>query len=113
MCIRDSYTRILLSATILVASCAEPPRTVMEGLLESRRLSAEMLAQFEKTLEASNRAVMADTDDASAAAVQDTQQATQAVQTESTALAGILTKLAYGPETATLQEFSTRFEDCL
>jgi len=100
---------ILILATSCLAACAEPPRTVLEGLLESRRLSAELLAQFEKGLEASNRAVMADSDQASTAAEQDARQADETLESESKTLAGILTKLDYGAESAALKEFSSQF----
>jgi len=100
-----------LVCAIFMASCAEPPRTVLVGLLESRRLSAEMLAQFEKGLEAGNRAVMADTDEVSAAAVREVRQATQTLQSDSKTLADILTRLDYSAERTALQEFSSRLEE--
>lgn len=107
---RKAAVVVLLATVAVAGSCAEPQQTVLERLLESRRLSAEMLVQLEKTLEAGNRAVMADTDAGSAAAAGDARQATASVQSDAKALAALLTALDYQPETSTLSEFSTRFE---
>ena len=49
------------------ASCGGSLQTSLERLLEARRLSSDLLVQFSKTVDAGNRAVMADTDDASTA----------------------------------------------
>ena len=100
---------VALLATV-VASCVDHPQTVLERLLESRRLSAEMLVQFEKSLEAGNRAVMADTDAESATAVRDAGQATESLRSDAKNLAGLLAKLGYDPEQAELREFTTRFD---
>src|SRR5437762_462697 len=55
---------ILLMTAI---GCIQSPETALERLLESRRLASDLLVQFTKAADASNRAVMADTDDASKA----------------------------------------------
>ena len=44
------------------AGCIKAPETVLERLVEARRLAADLLVQFTKAADASNRAVMADTD---------------------------------------------------
>ena len=61
------------------ASCGGSLQTSLERLLEARRLSSELLVQFSKTVDAGNRAVMADTDDARAFAGE-AEAATQAIQ---------------------------------
>jgi hypothetical protein len=48
-------------------ACREYPRTALEHLLQARGLTAELLVQLTKAADASNRSVMADTDEASIA----------------------------------------------
>lgn len=96
---------------LLAMACFQSPQTVLERLLDSRRLSAEMLVQFEKTLEAGNRAVLADTDQASATAARDVDQATQALRSDAKVLADDLAALDYQPEISLLQEFSEKLDE--
>ncbi len=89
--------------------CIDAPRTVLERLSEARRLTADLLVQFTKAADAANRAVMADTDEASVAFAREAEQATQAVQTDVDALGPILRGLDYSNETHLLEEFGSRF----
>ena len=45
------------------AGCRKAPLTDLTRLIEARRLAAQMLVEFTKSVDAGNRAVMADTDD--------------------------------------------------
>jgi len=92
-------------------ACIKAPETVLERLVESRRLAAELLVQFTKAADASNRAVMADTDKASIAFAREAEQATQAVQRDTDALRPILLDLDYSDETHLLEEFGSRFDE--
>jgi hypothetical protein len=66
----------LMSATAAASAClATSP--VLTGLIEARRLAAELHVAFTKASEASSRAVMASSDDASAAAAADARTARQ------------------------------------
>ena len=47
------------------------PETALERLTESRRLAADVLVQLTKAADASNRAVMAGTDDGAKASAQE------------------------------------------
>jgi hypothetical protein len=49
----------------VAAGCIKAPETALERLMEARRLGADLLVQLTKAADASNRAVMADTDEAS------------------------------------------------
>jgi hypothetical protein len=89
--------------------CVNAPETVLERLTEANRLAADLLVQFIKAGDAANRAVMADTDDASAAFAHEAEQATQAVQRDADALGPILVSLGYSNETHLLEEFGSRF----
>jgi hypothetical protein len=92
-------------------ACIARPQTVLERLLESRRLSAEMLVQLEKELEAGNRAVMSDTDESSRMAAQDAQRALETLQSDSNALGTLLDALEYSPERASLREFTSHLSE--
>jgi hypothetical protein len=81
----------------------------LERLTQARQLSADLLVQFTKEGDAANRAVLADTDEASTAFAREAQQATAGVQTNIDALQPILQGLGYSEETRLLQEFVTRF----
>jgi hypothetical protein len=82
----------------------------LEKLSEARQLSADLLVQFTKAADAANRAVMADTDDASVAFAREAGQAKQAVQRDVDALGPMLQGLSYSDETRLLQEFVSRFK---
>jgi hypothetical protein len=99
---------IILTA---VAGCINAPETVLERLLESRRLAADLLVQLTRAADASNRAVMAETDDASAAFAREAEQATQALQKDVEALGPLLRGLDYANETRLLEEFKTTFAE--
>jgi hypothetical protein len=104
----------ILAATLLVAAaagCTKSPETALQQLMESRRLSADLLVHFTKADDASNRAVMADTDEASAAFAREAEQALQAIQTNVKALTPILTDLGYSTETRLVADFNTRFAE--
>jgi len=83
----------------------------LERLSEARRLAADVLVQFTKAADAANRAVMADTDDASVAFAREAEQATEAVQRDTEALRPILQNLRYSDETRLLDEFVSRFAE--
>ncbi len=89
--------------------CMKAPETALERLTEANRLAADLLVQFTKAGDAANRAVMADTDDASVAFAREAEQATQAVQRDTDVLGPILVGLGYSNETRLLEEFIGRF----
>lgn len=103
---------MLAFATALIAlalSCRGDPTTVLTRLDDSRRVAAELRMRFSQAADASNRAVMADTDEASVAAVREAHNATKAVESSAAALARLLDGLNYASETGTLREFAAHF----
>lgn len=103
---------LLAALTIGAASgCTSSPETALERLLESRRLTADLIVQFTKATDASNRAVMADTDEASVAFAREAEKATQAVEKDASELGPILIGLGYSNETGLLEEFKSRFAE--
>lgn len=79
--------------------------------MESRRLAADLLVQLTKAADASNRAVMADTDEGSVAFAHEAELATQSVQRDTETLGPILRGLDYSNETRILEEFDSRFTE--
>ena len=103
------WLAIVLAGT--AAGCLNPPTTVFQQLTEARRLTADTLVQFTRAGDAANRAVMADTDDASAAFAREAEQATLAVQRDADALKPLLADLDYSNESHLLEEFARRFAE--
>ena len=99
--------------TLALASCHGEPAGVLTELAEARRLSADLRVQFSKSSDASNRAVMADTDEASLAFAHEAEESKQVVQTDVAKLASHLRSLGYADETRFLEEFIKRFADYL
>ena len=85
--------------------------SALERLSQARHLSAELLVQFTRAADAANKAVMADTDEASMGFSREPEQAKQSVQTNIDELQPILQGLNYSEETKLLQEFVTRFAE--
>jgi len=77
--------------------------------VEARRLASNLRVQLSKAADASNRAVMADTDDASRAAATEAERTTQAVERDVEALRRIVQGLSYGDEIRHLDAFKTCF----
>ena len=85
--------------------------TALEHQAEARRLAASVLIEFTKAADASNRAVMADTDEASVAFAREADQATQAAQKNTDALGPRLRDLGYSDESRLLEQFVSRFAE--
>jgi hypothetical protein len=83
----------------------------LERVSEARRLSADLLVQFTKAAHATDRAVMADTDDVSLTFAHEAEQATATIQRDAEALAPILRELSFEKELDLLQQFDTQFAD--
>jgi len=96
---------------VMVAAigCRDFPITNLQRLVEAQRLAADTLVQFTKSADAGNRAVMADTDEASAAFAREANDAADAVTKARAALAVIVRDLDYAEETRLLEEFDRRF----
>src|SRR5690349_3150686 len=74
------------AAMTAAPGCANGSKAVLNEQAEAHRLAAHLRVQFTRAADASNRAVMADTDEASSAAAREAQQARQAVEQDVDAL---------------------------
>jgi hypothetical protein len=101
----------VLTAVSLAAVIGCDVNTALQEVSDARRLSADIHVQFAKAADASNRAVMADTDDASAQFAKEAEQATAAIERDAGALAPILKQLGFTAETGLLETFEKRFAE--
>ena len=104
----------LLPAAVLSVAAATACRyqaATLTQLLEARRLSSELHVQFVQAADASNRAVMADTDEGSAAAADEARRARQTVERNAQALQTLLQSLGYSDDLRYLEGFRKRFDE--
>jgi hypothetical protein len=85
----------------------------LERVAEARRLADDLQVEFTKASDAANRAVMADTDEASETFAREAAAATSAVQHDADALAPVLAGLRFSEEVDRLEDFRARFADYL
>jgi hypothetical protein len=99
------------AALALAGACRGAPDPAFTQLLEARRLAADLHVQFIKASNASDRAVLADTDEASVEFAKQAQAATQSVRNGVAELGSVLHHLGYADESGLLDEFAKRFDD--
>jgi hypothetical protein len=97
-------------AAVAAIGCGDV-NAALEQLANARHVAAGLLVQFTKAADASNRAVMADTDEVSIAAAHEARDARQAVHREMDALGPMLTERRYTDEAQLLQRFGAQFRD--
>ena len=78
-------------------------------LVEARRLADDLRVQLAKASDASDRAVMAETDEESIAFARDAEKATQAIEADAASLATRLQSLGYANDARALQDFTGHF----
>ncbi|MDF3064945.1 MAG: hypothetical protein K0R38_546 [Polyangiaceae bacterium] len=105
------FAMALLGLAAVALSCRGNPTTVMTRLDESRALVTSLRLDFRHVADASNRAVMADRDQTSLAAADESEAATSAVEKHAAELAQLLAGLSYTKEAALLAEFRSRFAE--
>ena len=100
---------IVMAAT--VGTACRGSSAVLTGLLEARRLAAELHVEFTRASEASSRAVMASSDEASTAAAGEAKKARQDAERSLAALQPLLESLGYQSDLGHLTAFKTSFEE--
>lgn len=109
MSVRPILACCLTIAAAAAAACGDGSKLVLNQQAEAHRLAAHLHVQFSRAADASNRAVMADTDEASSAAAREAEQATKAVEQDTDALRRILDELGDRDEARELDAFKARF----
>jgi len=101
---------LLTGAAGLAAGCGNV-NAALEQVSEARQLAADLAVQFTKASDAANRAVMADTDDASVVFAKESREAADAVQKDVSTLRPKLESLGFSEETGLLNQFAGRFAE--
>ena len=96
---------------ILLAVRCSTSTPVLTGLLDAHDAAGNLQVHFAKAVDASNRAVMADTDEVSSAAAQEAERATEAAQRDVARLGPMLKDLQFADELRALESFDTRFSE--
>jgi hypothetical protein len=105
-------TRCMMSVVALCVTAGGcGVNRALEEVHEARHLAADLQVQFTKATDASNLAVMADTDEASVAFAREAERRTATVTRETESLAPILHRLGFTEESRLLAEFRARFEE--
>ena len=107
--VRIVPTVVALALSLAALGCRNAPDPAFVQLAEARRLADDLRVELAKTSNASDRAVMADTDEDSAAFAREADQAAGAIETRSAALSTRLQSLGYSSELHTLQDFTDHF----
>lgn len=107
---RRRFVGVIAILAGAVTACTWPEAALTQ-LVEARRLASELHVQFAHAADASNRAVMADTDAAAAAAADEAKTARQAVERNAEALRNLLQSLGYRDDMRALEGFTSRFEE--
>jgi hypothetical protein len=89
----------------VVSGCNGGQENLFTRLAESRHLASDLRVQFNKAADASNRAVMADTDEASVAFATEAEEAKKAVRRDAEALMPVLRTLDYQAAIGILENF--------
>ena len=105
---RRSWLFALLAIT---AACRTDGGNFLTDTAEATRLTAELRVELTQALDASNRAVMADTDDASKAFAEDAARLTRSIENDAAALGAGLARLGYTNEGQALADFQNKFAE--
>ena len=100
---------LCLLALLTVGACRGVSDPAIIQLGEARNIAIDLRARFATGIAASDRAVMADTDDESIAFARDAARATEAAEEDRVELASRLNSLHYQEESKLLDEFTESF----
>jgi hypothetical protein len=108
MSIRTGFAT-LTAFTIIAALAGCSAQTRLEDLVEARQQSANLLVAFTRAADASNRAVMADTDERSLQFADEARAATEDAQRSADMLKVLLEHAQFTPELEQLRKFQSDF----
>ena len=103
----------LVAATLVVAlaSACVNGKAMLAQLLEARQTASELQVEFTRASDAANRAVMSDSDEATATAVEESKEARELVEKDVDKLRPLLGSLGFDEELRHLEEFRSCFEE--
>jgi len=97
----------------LLTGCNGAPNAVFTDVTEARRLAADLRVQFNKASDGSDRAVMADTDEASVSFAHQAEEATKTVQSDVSDLGPRLRNLGDPNASQALDDFAKHLAEYL
>ena len=103
--------RVGIVVVALAAAGCRDVNAVLAQLSEARHLAADLLVEFSRAADASNRAVMAESDAQSVTFAREADQAKQTVRKDVDALKPLIRDPKYAEEARLLQEFVARFAE--
>ena len=108
--VRSDLTRVLVQLTVVavaaaVAGCYHQPQSVLQRMSEAQRIAGKLHVDFTQASDATNLAVMAQSDEASAQFAQESERKMQAVQQDAEKLQLLLASLMFSNETQLLDRF--------
>jgi hypothetical protein len=106
---RGVFVAVLLLA--VAGGCHGEVNPVVSNLLEARRLAADLRVQFNKASNASDRAVLADTDEASVAFAREADRLTEWTKRDVVELEARLRDLGHATEVDALAAFGRHFAE--
>lgn len=109
--LRAAWAALLTLSAGGWSGCGGDVNATLEKVSEARQRAADAHLHFTKAADAANRAVMAETDEASVAYAREAEQETQAVQKDADALGPLLQVLGYAEERRLLDEFVRRWTE--
>jgi hypothetical protein len=104
-------TRVTMVVAVALTAMACRTETPLVQVAQARDRSADLTVQFITAADAANKAIMAETDEASVAFVRMAEAAKQAVRSDIESLQPVLADLHYAPEGELLRAFAAQFED--
>lgn len=97
----------VLAAALWLMACGQPP--ALQRGMEARQRVADLAVQFHRASEATNRAVMADTDAASQAFADEARAALASARAELDVVQPLIQGLGYQPEVTEIEAFMAGF----
>jgi hypothetical protein len=94
-----------------MAGCYRGEESVLQRMSQAQKLAAELQLHYTRAADATNLAVMADTDETSAEFAGQAMERSQAVEKNAAALRPLLDGLMYSDEVRLLDEFDKRFAE--
>ena len=94
---------------LALAGCERRLDVALTRQIEAQKLAADMRVQLHRSAEAVQRAIMADTDEASSSFVREAEEASSALETGLRSIEPILTDIGSGEEARLVKEFREAF----
>jgi hypothetical protein len=107
-CIVAVVVAVIVAAIGLTSGC-QGDRNFFTQVADSHQLAADLRIQFNQASDASNRAVMADTDERSIVFAHDAEKARETVDSDVKALTPLLQSLSFSKEIQVLETFEKHF----